>query len=258
MGRWADGLRCQEVEQPAGRAAGNGRHASIRGALQPPSVAILIPALDEEANLARLLPAVLPIADQVVVSDGGSRDGTIEVAESFGVPVVHGAPGRGGQLNRAAAASDTDVLLFLHADTLLPDDAVERVRRAIAGGAVGGGFLAHFASPRPIMELGSRLVDLRTRLLRTPLGDQAQFITRDAFLALGGFRDWPILEDLDLMRRLKRIGRIEIVPEPVRTSARRYERGGIVRTVTINWLLWALYFLGVSPRRLGRLYRNIR
>ena len=238
--------------------AGSGRHASIRGALQPPSVAILIPTLDERDNLVRLLPAVLAVADQVVVSDGGSRDGSVAVAEALGVPVVRGAPGRGGQLNRAAAAADTDVLLFLHADTDLPPGAVERVRRAIAGGAIGGGFLAHFASTRPILGLGSRLVDLRTRWLRTPLGDQAQFASRDAFLALGGYRDWPILEDLDFMRRLKRIGRIEIIPEPVRTSARRYEQGGVVKTVAINWLLWALYFLGVPPRRLGHLYRNIR
>jgi len=226
--------------------------------LQPPSVAILIPTLDEEANLELLLPTVLAVADQVVVSDGGSQDDTVAVAESFGVPVVRGEPGRGGQLNRAAAASDADVLLFLHADTELPEGAVERVRRAIADGAVGGGFLAHFASEKPIMGLGSRLVDLRTRWLRTPLGDQAQFARREAFLALGGYRDWPILEDLDFMRRLKRIGRIEIIAAPVRTSARRYEQGGVVRTVAINWMLWALYFLGVSPRRLGHLYRNIR
>jgi len=226
--------------------------------LQPPTVAILIPTLDEEETLTELLPEVVPLAEEVVVSDGGSRDGTLGVAASFGVPVVQGPPGRGGQLNRAAAASTADVLLFLHADTHLPSGAIESVRRAVAAGAVGGGFLAHFASPRRIMALGSRLVDARTRMTRVPLGDQAQFVTREAFLALGGYRDWPILEDLDFIRRLKRIGPVRIVPQPVRTSARRYEQGGVARTVATNWLIWALYLAGVSPHRLSRLYRNIR
>jgi len=108
------------------------------------------------------------------------------------------------------------------------------------------------------MRLGSRLVNLRTRLTRVPLGDQAQFVTRDAFAALGGFRDWPILEDLDFMRRLKRHARasggIALLDPPVVTAARRYLTGGIARTIARNWLIWALYLLGVPPRRLARLY----
>ena len=222
------------------------------------SIAILIPALDEEDNLRRLLPDVVAAADEVVVADGGSRDRTTEVARELGARVVTGAPGRGRQLHRAAEASRADVLLFLHADTRLPPDALDRVRRAVAAGAPGGGFLVRFDSHRPIMALGSRLVNLRTRWTRAPLGDQAQFVTRSAYLALGGYRDWPILEDLDFIRRLKRLGRIAIVPVPVVTSARRYESGGVLRTVAINWLIWTLYWLGVPPERIAGLYRNIR
>jgi hypothetical protein len=125
-------------------------------------------------------------------------------------------------------------------------------------GKVGGGFLVRFDDPRPIYRFGTRMVALRTRLTRSPLGDQAQFATRQAFEQLGGFRDWPLLEDLDFIRRLKRIGAVEILPQQVVTSSRRYVEGGPVRTVVLNWLIWVLYFSGVSPQRLSRLYKTYR
>jgi len=205
-----------------------------------------------------LLPALVREADEVVVADGGSDDRSVEVARELGARVALSEPGRGIQLNRAAAESTADILLFLHADTRLPEGALDLVRSAVTHGASGGGFLARFESKLPIMAFGSKLVDLRTRLTRAPLGDQAQFVTRTAFLALGGYRSWPILEDLDFIRRLKRIGRVAIIPRPVITSGRRYEQGGVLRTVALNWFLWALYFLGVDPRRIAGLYRNIR
>jgi rSAM/selenodomain-associated transferase 2 len=228
------------------------------GAARGPSVAILIPALDEEESLRRHLPAALAAADEVVVSDGGSRDASARLARELGARLVCGPASRGGQLNRAAAAATADVLLFLHADTVLPTGALDAVRAAVAAGAQGGGFLLRFDSERPLMRLGGRLVGLRTRLTRAPLGDQAQFVTREAFDELGGFREWPILEDLDLIRRLRRRGRIAILPLRVVTSARRYETGGVLRTVARNWWIWALYACGVSPHRLARLYRPIR
>jgi len=222
------------------------------------SVALIIPTLDEEEALGRHLAAAAAAADQLVVSDGGSRDATVALARQAGATVVTGPPGRGGQLNRGAAAASTDVLVFLHADTRLPPAGVDRVRRAVEAGAAGGAFLVRFDDDGFWMRLGSRLVNLRTRLTRVPLGDQAQFVTRDAFAALGGFRDWPILEDLDFMRRLKRHARasggIALLDPPVVTAARRYLTGGIARTIARNWLIWALYLLGVPPRRLARLY----
>ena len=125
-------------------------------------------------------------------------------------------------------------------------------------GSVGGGFLVEFASERPIFRLGSWLVNCRTRLTGVPLGDQAQFTTRDAYSALGGFPDWPILEDLDFARRLKRYGRTTLIPTPVRTSPRRQESRGILRNIATNWFIWALFFVGVSPHRLARFYRRAR
>lgn len=224
----------------------------------PMRLAIVVPTLNEEAGLRHNLPAALAAADQVVVSDGGSTDGTLAVAGELGARVISGPPGRGGQLTRGAEATDAPLLLFLHADTRLPPDGVPRICEAVTGGAVGGGFLVRFDVGGALLRLGERLINARTRLTRLPLGDQAQFVTRDAFRALGGYRDWPILEDLDFALRLRRLGRTVLIASPVTTAARRFVQQGIARTVTTNWLIWLLFFCGVSPHRLARLYRQIR
>jgi rSAM/selenodomain-associated transferase 2 len=225
----------------------------------PSRLAIVVPTLDEEPALRQRLPAILALGDEVVVSDGGSRDGSADVAGELGATVVRGSAGRGPQLNRgAAAATGADVFLFLHADTDLPGGAPAAVREAVAAGYDGGAFLVRFATGSPVYRLGSALVNLRTRLTRLPLGDQAQFVTASAFARLGGFRDWPILEDLDFARRLRRDGRTTILPLAVTTSARRYERRGIARTIAVNWLIWGLFVAGVPPHRLARLYGQVR
>jgi rSAM/selenodomain-associated transferase 2 len=221
-------------------------------------LAIIVPTLDEEDTIRRHLPAALAVADEVIVADGGSADNTVAVARALGAHVIAGPPGRGGQLNRGAAAARADVLLFLHADTTLPARGVERIREAVAAGAPGGAFYLRFDVDRPTQRLGSRLINWRTRWLRVPLGDQAQFATRETFDRLGGFRDWPILEDLDLALRLRRLPGFTLIAEPVTTGARRFVEQGAVRTVATNWLIWLLFLCGVSPQRLARLYRQIR
>ncbi len=234
------------------------RTVSRGGSPDGSRLAVVVPTLDEEAALARNLAAVLALGAELVVSDGGSADGTVELARSLGVRVVAGAPGRGAQLNRGAAATAAEVLLFLHADTALPPAAAGQIHGAVAAGFCGGGFQVRFDGGGRLMRMGSRLVNLRTRLTRLPLGDQAQFVTRRAFADLGGYREWPILEDLDFMRRLKRHGRVAVLPGRVSTSARRFVARGIATTVATNWLIWGLYFAGVSPHRLAALYRKIR
>ncbi len=221
-------------------------------------LAIVVPTLEEEDTVRRFLPAALAVADEVIVSDGGSRDGTVEMARSLGARVVTGPPGRGIQLNRGAATAQAEILLFLHADTTLPPGGAEAVRAAAARGAPGGAFFLRFDADRPMQRLGSWLVNRRTRWLRVPLGDQAQWATRETFERLGGFPDWPLLEDVDFMRRLRRLPGFAIIAEPVTTGARRFLELGSVRTVAINWLIWLLFFCGVSPHRLARLYRQIR
>lgn len=218
----------------------------------------MIPTLNEAGKLEPLLPAVQTFADEVWVSDGNSADGTGDVARSLGARVVTGPPGRGQQLNRGAAHTDGDILLFLHADTRLPASAGQLVRQAIADGAVGGGFQLAFDTPHAFMRFTGRCINLRTRLTGCPLGDQAHFVRRETFSRLGGYREWPILEDLDFIRRLRRHGRVAVLPAPAVTSARRYLERGIARTLATNWLIFALYFAGVPPRRLARLYRPAR
>jgi rSAM/selenodomain-associated transferase 2 len=260
--------RSERRRAPRGRcgvggAAGAGHvatGANIAGNV-PLRLAIVIPALDEEPALRLRLPGLVAAADLVVVSDGGSRDRTPDAAAVAGARLVSGPPGRGGQLNRGAAAAidaGAEALLFLHADTDLPPGALDAVRGALSAGAPGGAFRIRFASPRPVFRLGSALVNARTVLTRLPLGDQAQFATTAAFERLGGYREWPILEDVDFARRLGRLGRLAVLPLAVSTSPRRFERRGIARTVATNWLIWALFAAGVSPQRLARLYRHVR
>lgn len=224
-------------------------------------LAVVIPVLDEAPSLSSALDCALEVGDLVVVADGGSRDGSVDLARRHGAVVVPSSRGRGAQLNAgasAALADGADVILFLHADTRLPDGARRLVEGAVAGGAVGGGFEVRFDDPRAIFTLGSRLVNLRSRLFGVPLGDQAQWATKEAFLAVAGFRDWPILEDLDLVRRLGRHGRIAVLPGPAVTAARRFIERGILRTVGTNWLIVLLFLVGVKPRRLARLYPHVR
>ncbi|HXT19160.1 MAG TPA: transferase 2, rSAM/selenodomain-associated protein, partial [Thermoanaerobaculia bacterium] len=140
----------------------------------------------------------------------------------------------------------------------LPAGAAAAVRAAVERGHCGGGFRVRFDSTTPLFRFGAAVASARTRITRVPLGDQAQFATREAFARLGGYREWPLLEDVDFARRLKRAGRVAILPLAVTTSARRFVQRGPVRTVAKNWLIWALFACGVPPSRLARLYRDVR
>lgn len=218
---------------------------------------MVIPALDEADNLERLLPGLRrwPGAEVVVV-DGGSRDDSAAVvARHSGVRWLASAPGRARQMNAGARIARGDILVFLHADTRLPDGALQAVEAALADpGVVGGRFDVTLDSARPILRLTAALMNVRSRLSRIATGDQAIFVRRAAFEALGGFPDIPLMEDVEISRRLKRRGRLECLRLRVTTSARKWEREGAVRTVLLMWTLRLLYFLGVSPARLHRWY----
>lgn len=223
---------------------------------------IVIPTLDEEGALGPLLEIARELGDGVVVADGGSTDATLEIARRGGVATVRSKPGRGGQLNHGVEAlppaQEGDVLFFLHADVRPPASARDEIRRAVEAGAVGGGFRVRYEDPPRLLAWGCRWIDLRTRWSGWPLGDQGQFVRRDVFEELGGFRPWPILEDLDFVRRLARRGEVALVESPVVASARRFRHQGLLRTVAVDWLIFAAYFAGVSPHRLGRFYRQVR
>ncbi len=222
------------------------------------TLAVVIPALDEAANLARLLPALeraCPGAEVLVV-DGGSRDGTAEVvAGRAGVRLVASARGRARQMNAGAAAASGDVLLFLHADTWLPDGAARAIEAALADPAVvGGRFDVRFDSHRPVMRMVAWFMNARSRATSICTGDQAIFVRRAVFEAVGGYPDIPLMEDIELSRRLKARGRLAALRARVTTSARKWEREGPLRTIGLMWTLRLLHFAGVAPARLHRWY----
>ena len=225
-------------------------------------LAIVMPVLEEEDIVEAALDAARAHCDHLIVVDGGSRDHTVEVARRAGACVATTpGPGRGLQLRTGATLAidaGADVLLFLHADTRLPAAARSAVEAAVKRKAVGGGFLIDFEAAPTLLRLGRCLVDFRTRRLKSPLGDQAQFATTAAYVGCGGFQPQPILEDLDFMRRLRRHGSIAIIGDRATTSSRRFIERGVVRTVATNWLIWLLFAAGVKPGRLAGLYGIVR
>ncbi len=221
-------------------------------------ISIIIPTLNESAIIARALTAVRKGRDiEIIVADGGSVDGTVKLARSFRVRTVVSGPGRARQMNAGAEVSEGDALLFLHADTLLPDGYDGHIRRALARpGAVAGAFSLSIDSSAAGLRLIERLANWRSRVLGLPYGDQAVFVKTDAFRAVGGFPDMPIMEDFELMRRLKGAGKIEIVPLPAVTSARRWERTGVLKMTLINQAVIAAYYMGVPPEKIVRWARK--
>lgn len=222
-------------------------------------LSIVVPALDEAVNLERLLPDLAARCPgvEVIVADGGSRDATAAIARRAGARVVESPRGRARQMNAGARAASGDVLLFLHADTALPDGAVEAIAAALADPrVVGGRFDVRFTSPRWPFRMIAALMNVRSRWSGISTGDQGIFVRRAAFDALGGYADIPLMEDVELTRRLKRAGRLASLRLRVTTSSRKWEREGIARTIALMWTLRLLYACGASPARLvGWYYR---
>jgi rSAM/selenodomain-associated transferase 2 len=222
------------------------------------SLSIVIPALDEAANLARVLPTLVarePAAEVLVVDGGSADDSRAAVARVPSVRWLSGPRGRARQMNAGARAARGDILLFLHADTVLPEGAGAAILAALAdAGTVGGRFDVRLDSRHPLLALVGWLMNRRSRLTGICTGDQGIFVRRTVFEALGGYPDIPLMEDVELSRRLKRRGRLVALPLRVVTSARKWEREGVVRTIVLMWGLRLLYALGVSPARLHRCY----
>ncbi len=221
-------------------------------------LSIVVPVLDEARHLETLLAELASTAPgvEVVVADGGSRDGSAEIAaRAAGTRVVSGERGRARQMNLGAAAATGEALLFLHADTRLPPGASGAILRALADPAVAyGRFDVRFDNPGPAFRLIAGLMNLRSRLTGICTGDQAIFVRRAAFAALGGYPPISLMEDIELTRRLKRVGRFAPLRLQVTTAARKWEREGVARTVVLMWTLRLLHLCGVGPDRLHRWY----
>ena len=228
-------------------------------------LAIVIPVLDEAQTIEASLRALAPLRARgatVIVVDGGSGDSTPALASPLADRVLASARGRSMQMNagaRCEEAAAADVLLFLHADTRLPDDADRVVQQALADGRrCWGRFDVRLDAPGWQLRLIETMINWRSRLTGIATGDQAIFATRAAFNRLGGFAPLPLMEDLDFSRRARRLGRPRALRERVITSARRWQQHGVWRTVLLMWRLRAAYFLGADPAQLARRYRDAR
>ncbi len=222
-----------------------------------PALCIVVPVLNEAPSLAAFLQGLDAYRQRgvrVVVVDGGSDDDTLSIARAHADLALLSPRGRASQMNAGAAACPADVLLFLHGDTQLPDHADLLVRRATRGACAWGRFDVRIASPRPVLRLVSWMMNRRSRWSGIATGDQAMFVRHELFWQLGGFPDIPLMEDIALSRRLKKHGPPACLRERVTTSARRWERHGVWRTIALMWRLRAAYFLGADPTQLALQY----
>jgi rSAM/selenodomain-associated transferase 2 len=224
---------------------------------RPPALSIIIPTLNEARSIGRTLDAVLRAGGggvEVIVVDGGSLDGTVEIARGRGVKLLTSERGRGAQMHAGACEARGDALLFLHADTLPPSDCAGRIAEALRDtSVVAGNFRVLFDGDRRAARFLTWLYP-RLRKLGLCYGDSAIFVRRETYERVGGLRAFPIFEDLDLVRRLRKAGRVAHLPAAVTTSSRRFEGRSFALTFARWSFLQALYWLGVHPRTLGRMY----
>lgn len=244
------------------RPGGSTVHATASSVPADTSAALLsiiIPALNEAPGLAPTLKAAAAGDHvEIIVVDGGSDDDTVEIARCHGAVTLSSPRGRAVQMNRGAAAATGDILLFLHADTLLPPGFEKQVRALLAcEDVVAGAFRLRIDAPSLAFRLIERLADWRSRWLHLPYGDQALFASAAVFHKVGGFAELPVMEDFALVRRLRREGRIVVAPSSVSTSARRWQAEGIWSTTWRNQGYVAAYLMGVPAGRIAA-WRNAR
>lgn len=224
-----------------------------------PRISIIIPALNEAAALPATLAPLQPLRSrghEVVVVDGGSTDGTPEIARAMADRVIASPRGRAAQQNAGAAAAQGTVLLFLHADTMLPPDADPLVLDGLRTSGRGWGrFDVRLSGAAPLLRVVERMMGLRSRVTGIATGDQAIFVRAEWFRRAGGFPPVPLMEDVALSAALKRLGPPLCLRERVTTSSRRWEERGISRTILLMWRLRLAYALGADPARLADRYR---
>jgi hypothetical protein len=224
-----------------------------------PSLSVIIPALNEAAHISSTLHRIPKSAEvEVIIVDGESDDATRELAVAYGARVFSSPRGRARQMNKGANQAGGEFLLFLHADTHLPDRFSHYVIQTLSLPNVSAGAFRLKLQPLlPGLQLIEHLANWRAQSRQLPYGDQAIFVRADRFQAIGGFAEIPIMEDVDLIRRLRRLGRIAITPVPVITSSRRWQHSGVWRTTLKNQMALAAYWSGISPTRLARWYHKV-
>jgi rSAM/selenodomain-associated transferase 2 len=219
------------------------------------TIAAVIPTLDEAARIGGLVGALHAMAfDEIVVVDGGSTDDTVAIARAAGAKTISSERGRGRQLAAGARAARADTYLFMHADSLPPATARDDILQALGRpGIVAGCFPLVFDADHPVLHLYAAMSRINLGLFT--YGDQGLFVSRAAYERCGGYAALPLFEDVEILQRLRRQGRIAKLQRPMQTSSRRFSRDGIVRREALNALLVGLYHCGIAPTRLERLYR---
>jgi rSAM/selenodomain-associated transferase 2/rSAM/selenodomain-associated transferase 1 len=222
------------------------------------SLSVIIPTLNEENHIRQTLEHIGKISQgEVIVVDGGSTDNTAQIAKECGARVLSSRPSRGGQMSAGASEAAGDLMLFLHADTILPDNFLSLIRQTMTDPEVAGGSFALKIHPStPLIRYIERNVTWRTRLFRLPYGDQAIFVRASLFRLMGGYADIPLMEDVEFVRRLRKRGKLAFIPVPVITSSRRYAKTGALRAILKNKLVLFGYYLKISPSRLAQFYYN--
>jgi rSAM/selenodomain-associated transferase 2 len=225
-------------------------------------ISIIIITLNEEELIGGLLLSLRDVENiEIIVSDGGSIDRTGRVASKYTDKVIRGERGRGQQLNAGAALATGDILWFLHVDSTPPDNFKYHILNTLEKpGVAGGAFTLEIDSSLSSLKFISRVVELRSMISQIPYGDQGIFVKREVFERINGFKNIPLMEDIDFGRRLKKEGRICISRQKIKTCARAWERYGILRTTLRNWIYVTLFFMGYPPQKLYERYyrRNIR
>jgi rSAM/selenodomain-associated transferase 2 len=220
-------------------------------------LSVIIPSLNEEKRLLDCIRSAQRLNPfEVIVVDGGSRDRTVELAEREGARVIKTSRGRGIQLQEGASASKGEILLFLHADSVIKEDI--DLKAYIRDGFIGGFFRLRFDDPSLSFRLIEFFANMRSRLFKLPYGDQAIFVKKEVFQKIGGFRPYPFLEDIDLVLRLRKMGKLISLDIPVVVSPRRLKRGFPFSPILLsirNVIIVLLYILGISPFKLIKLYR---
>ena len=224
------------------------------------NVSVIIPVLNEEKTIAATLHALIMLQPhEIIVVDGGSHDRSREICRQLGAQVLSSERGRARQMNYGARYATGDILLFLHADSQLPDSAFQDIAAALSDGCcLGGRFDVELEGSHWMLKVVGALINYRSRATKVGTGDQAIFVRRAVFTQVGGYPDIPLMEDIALCRLLKRLGGIACLRSRVVTSARRWESDGVWRTIFRMWTLKFLYLAGVSTVRLKQFYADTR
>jgi uncharacterized protein len=226
----------------------------------PGHISVIIPVINEAANIAETLHSLgHGNTGEVIVVDGGSHDNTVSIAKSMGANVIKGTPPRARQMNQGAAVATGEIFLFLHSDTRLPPKFDQFILHCLKPpGIAAGAFELNIDSPGPALRIIERVANWRSRHLKMPYGDQAIFMFSHVFYQVGGFPSLPIMEDFELVRQLRKRGKIEILSVPVQTSGRRWQNYGILKTTLTNQMIIMAYYLGIPPHTIARLYHRNR